>query len=97
MIYHVTTSEEWEQAQSTGAYEAASLSVEGFIHCSTEKQVDGVLQRYFAGKKDLVKLFIDESKLAAPLKYELAPSVNEAFPHVFGKINLDAVVAVDAI
>jgi len=43
IIYHVTTAEEWKAAQEKGVYEAASLKAEGFIHCSEEHQVAGVL------------------------------------------------------
>ena len=39
--------------------------------------------------------YINEEKLTAVLKYELAPSVNEAFPHIYGMLNLDAVVKVE--
>jgi uncharacterized protein (DUF952 family) len=94
IIYHVTTNEEWVIAQNKGFYEAPSLAIEGFIHCSTANQVQGVLERYFAGKNNLVKLVIDTIKLTHELKYELAPSVNQEFPHVFGTINLDAVIEV---
>lgn len=94
MIYHVTTAKEWKVAQEKGFYEAASLATEGFIHNSTENQVAGVLQRYFAGKTDLIKLVIDPAKLTHELKYELAPSLGEEFPHIYGPINLDAVVDV---
>lgn len=97
IIYHVTTKQEWILAQQNGFYEAPSLTIEGFIHCSTANQVAGVLERYFAGKTDLVKLVIDTNKLIHPLKYELAPSVNEEFPHIFGVINVDAVIAVEDI
>jgi uncharacterized protein (DUF952 family) len=92
VIYHVTTLESWQQAQEDGYYEAHSLSTEGFIHCSKAEQVAGVLQRYFAGQKNLVKLVIETSKLTAPLQYDLSPSLNETFPHVYGRINLAAVV-----
>jgi uncharacterized protein (DUF952 family) len=97
MIYHVTTNENWQKAIATGAYEAPSLHTEGFIHNSTAAQVQGVLERYYAGQTNLVLLHIEESKLTAELKYELAPSINEKFPHIFGKINLDAVVEVEEI
>jgi uncharacterized protein (DUF952 family) len=90
-IYHITSEKEWKEAQQTGWYEAPSLKVEGFIHCSTETQVEGVLQRYYAGKTNLVKLVIDPLHLSYPLKYERSPSVNELFPHVYGVINVDAV------
>ena len=97
MIYHVTTKANWEEAVENGAYITPSLATEGFIHNSTESQVAGVLQRYYAGQKDLVLLHIAEEKLTAELKYELAPSVNEMFPHIFGAINFDAVVDVEKI
>lgn len=97
LIYHITTKTEWENAKAKGSYEAPSLHTEGFIHCSEVHQVQGVLERYYSGKKDLVKLVIDTQKLSVPLKYELAPSVNENFPHVYGEINIDAVVEVMTI
>jgi uncharacterized protein (DUF952 family) len=91
-IYHITSMEEWKLAIMKGYYEAPSLAIEGFIHCSTESQVEGVLNRYYSGKTNLVKLEIDTTLLTHPLKYELAPSIQEEFPHVFGVINIDAVI-----
>ena len=97
VIYHVTTKQEWNAAKEKGFYVAASLRVEGFIHCSEAKQVDGVLQRYYPGKKNLLKLVIDTEKLESPLKYELAPSIKENFPHIYRPINLDAIIEVQKI
>ena len=97
MIYHVTNKNEWELALKKGFFDEPSLYTEGFIHNSTESQVNGVLERYYKDQTDLLLLHIDESKLVAELKYELAPSVNELFPHVFGNINLDAVVQITDI
>ena len=95
MIYHITTKLEWEHALSIGKYEAASLQNEGFIHMSHEHQIEGVLARYFQGKTDLVKLTVDETKIIAEIKNELSPSLQEPFPHIYGAINLDAVVDVE--
>jgi uncharacterized protein (DUF952 family) len=97
LIYHVTTRQEWNAAKEKGYYTTPSLQTEGFIHCSEEQQVEGVLKRYFQGKRELLKLLIDTEKLASELKYELAPSVNEIFPHVYGPINLDAVIDVEVM
>jgi uncharacterized protein (DUF952 family) len=93
-IYHITTKKEWEQAKKDGFYIAASLPIEGFIHCSKAEQVDGVLDRYYKESKDLVKLVINVTKLNHKLIYELAPSVNQEFPHIYGSINIDAVIDV---
>ncbi len=97
MIYHITTLIAWQAAKEKGSYEAPSLALEGFIHMSESSQVEGVLERYYKGQKDLVKLCIDPNLLNHPLKYELAPSVNESFPHLYGPLNLDAVVSVEQI
>ena len=94
IIYHITTTDAWKFAKEVGYYEAESLVTEGFIHCSTAAQVAGTLERFFAGKTNLVKLIINPSKLTNELKYEVAPSLNIAFPHVYGVINLDAVIEV---
>jgi uncharacterized protein (DUF952 family) len=91
IIYHVTTAAEWKAAQEKGRYESASLANEGFIHCSQDEQVKGVLERYFSGKKDLVKLVIDTGKLSSPFIYEWSPSTADTFPHIYGPINLEAV------
>ena len=97
MIYHVTRKEDWAKALSNGFYEAASLKTEGFIHTSSVNQITGVLERYFENEKELVLLHIDENKLTSPVKYQLAVSVQEIFPHVFGTINLDAVVKTEML
>jgi uncharacterized protein (DUF952 family) len=91
MIYHVTTLAQWQQAQQQGFYEAASLATEGFIHASRAGQVAAVLERYYKHETGLVLLHIDEVRLTSPLTYELAPSVNEEFPHIYGPLNTDAV------
>jgi uncharacterized protein (DUF952 family) len=91
-IYHITTTGAWEQALLEGAYTADSLAIEGFIHCSTADQVAGVLDRYYKGQTNLVKLTIDKSKVTSPLIFELATSINEVFPHIHGPINVSAVV-----
>jgi uncharacterized protein (DUF952 family) len=96
-IYHITTKREWEEAQQAGHYDSATLATEGFIHCSTERQVAGVLDRYFQDKTNLVKLTIEKAKVERPLIFELATSIDEVFPHIHGALNLDAVVEVTEI
>ena len=81
-------------AQQQGFYEAPSLKDEGFIHCSLEHQVAGVLERYYKNQTDLVKLVIDTDKLTSKFIFEWSPSTADTFPHVYGVINTEAVVDV---
>ena len=92
IIYHVTTRAQWEHAKLEGAYSHPSLSAEGFIHCSQEEQVAGVLERYFAGQTDLLRLSIDTDKLIPRWVFEWSPSTHDSFPHIYGPINVDAVI-----
>lgn len=96
MIYHVVTIPNWQNALELGYYEAPSLATEGFIHASMREQVAGVIDRYYKNQDDLLVLHIDEGKLEAVHIFEMAPSVNEEFPHIYGRINLDAVVDITA-
>ena len=91
-IYHIVLPEVWA-AFDGDLYEAESLGIEGFIHCSFAEQLDGVLQRYYSGSESVVLLEIDSDKLTSKLVNE--PSTNnEIYPHIYGPINRDAIVGV---
>ena len=94
MILHIAKRTRWEEAARAGEYEAASLRDQGFIHCSTPDQVVPVADFLFAGQSGLVLLCIDERQLDAEVRYENLEGGQELFPHVYGSINLDAVVDV---
>ena len=96
MIYHIVTRADWDRQANEAAYEAASLQTEGFIHLSTKEQVAGVLERYYQNVPDLLLLQVDPDRLVHSLRYEAATN-NELFPHLYGKLNKDAVVTVEAL
>ncbi|RZI84569.1 MAG: DUF952 domain-containing protein [Microbacterium sp.] len=97
LIYHLALVSDWEAAQAAGDYRVSSLGVtleqEGFLHASRADQWEGVKQRYYSDVTDpLVLLVIDPARLTAPLVVEEAPGSGETFPHIYGPLNLDAVV-----
>ncbi|HSM72106.1 MAG TPA: DUF952 domain-containing protein [Anaerolineales bacterium] len=102
MIFHIADREDWEAAQAQDEYTHESLGTEGFIHCSTLAQVIPVANLYYKGESGLVLLAIEPTLLSSTLKWEPPaegtppPGVPEGdqFPHVYGPINLDAVVNV---
>ncbi len=95
IIYHITTPEAWRDVQGNDEYSAASLETEGFIHCSTADQVQRSLNRFYSEVPEAIVLAIDPILLTAELKYE--PAHDELFPHIYGTLNLDAVVAYDVV
>jgi uncharacterized protein (DUF952 family) len=93
LIYHITTTQAWQAAQVSGAYRADSLDREGFIHASLPDQVRATANRYYHGLTDLVLLEIDETLVKPEIRFEKA-AIGETFPHIYGPLNLDAVIRV---
>jgi uncharacterized protein (DUF952 family) len=94
-LVHICPRLDWLAAQAAGVYRATSLESVGFIHCSRPEQAPGVLQRFFAGDSDLLLLWIDPQQLQAELRWEQADG--DLFPHLYGELNLDAVVRVETL
>ena len=100
MICHITTHTAWAAAQASGQFLSPEFDQHGFIHCSTPDQVVLVANALFRGRLDLVLLVIDEALLESPVRWEPPDSKERlpgftqdvVFPHVYGPINLDAVV-----
>jgi uncharacterized protein (DUF952 family) len=98
VVFHIAARDEWQVALAAGAYRTGSLDAAGFIHCSTAVQVAGTANRLFAGRTDLVLLFIDGERLDVALRYEpVADPPGAVFPHVFGPIDVAAVFEVVAL
>ncbi|OIO91083.1 MAG: hypothetical protein AUK02_00330 [Anaerolineae bacterium CG2_30_58_95] len=94
-ILHITSRTSWLAAQNSGSYAADTLASEGFIHCSTREQVLRVANALFAGQRGLVLLVVDLRRLRPEVRWEPgADRPDELFPHVYGPINLEAVVEV---
>jgi uncharacterized protein (DUF952 family) len=94
VIYHLTTVEEWEDAQDKGSYEPPSFQREGFIHCSTADQLDALIKRNFQEHENLVKLVIDPTRLTQRLQYDRDETLQQDFPHIYGPLNIEAVTQI---
>jgi len=97
-IYHVAFREEWESAEAEGEYRMSTrgltLDEVGFVHCARRGQVEKVANTFYRGATDLVLLEVDRERLRADVFEEVPDGEDEAFPHVYGPLNVDAVVAV---
>ena len=92
LIYHIVLPEVWD-AFDAGIYRVQTLENEGFIHCSFAHQLDAVIRRYYSGTDSIVVLEIETERLMSRVLNE--PSTgNEIYPHIYGPINVDAVVSV---
>ena len=94
LILHIISRSRWATAAATGFYLADSLNKEGFIHCSTPEQVLSPANALYRGQKELVLLCIDPDRVQMPVVYEDCYDTGQAFPHIYGPLNVDAVVNV---
>jgi uncharacterized protein (DUF952 family) len=96
VIFHIALATDWEQAQRDGQYTMSTrgrtLAEEGFIHASTAAQVPLVAAAYYRDAPDLVLLVIDTERVGPELRYEQVPGQPDPYPHIYGPLNLDAVL-----
>jgi uncharacterized protein (DUF952 family) len=92
LIIHLCPRQAWEEANKRGDYRADSLESEGFIHCSRPEQILQVANHYYQGLPDIVLLWIDPPKVKPEIRWE--QSGEDIFPHIYGPLNLEAVVGV---
>ncbi len=93
-IVHVTTERALEAAQETGWLRAESLSTQGFVHCCSPAQLAGVLERFFADTADPLALTLDTDRISARIVDEGADDGAGVFPHVYGPIEVGAIVEI---
>ena len=98
MIYHLALDADWSQVQDGArGYRISSIGRSlddvGFIHCSFENQLRRVADTYYRGRTDVVLLSIDETKVTSPIREENTEGGTDRYPHIYGPLNVDAVVS----
>ena len=98
-IFHIATVDDWQAALLAGDYRVStlggSLADEGFIHASRSRSGRRCPGRLYADPGlRLVLLEIDPAALEVELRLEVPPGAEAAFPHIYGPLPIDAVVAV---
>ena len=98
-VFHLALLRDWEAARLAGDYRVSTLGrtleEEGFVHTSRQHQVQGVRDAYYGDVAEpMVLLEIDPALLTSALVLEVPPGADEAFPHVYGPVDVAAVVAV---
>jgi uncharacterized protein (DUF952 family) len=90
-LFHLTSASEWAAARESGEVVPGGYATEGFVHCATAAQIEGVFERYYSAMPDPTLLRIDPAKLGdLEIKWEGDP---EPFPHVYGPLPVAAVAA----
>jgi uncharacterized protein (DUF952 family) len=91
ITYHMVAAEDYDPAAAE--YLPAAFSDEGFIHTTrTPALLAEVANRYYRDdRRPYLLLTIDLDCLAVPWRYDAA---GEDYPHLYGPLNRDAVIAI---
>ena len=99
-IFHIAFADQWEAAKAAGSYRWSTRGQSlddgaAFIHCSHADQVAMVANSFYADVTESLRLLvIDVELLVSALCDEDLDAVGISFPHLYGPLNLDAVVDV---
>jgi uncharacterized protein len=103
-MLHLIPESEWVEVQINGWIAPLSLEAEGFVHCTDgDDMMLGVANRFYTSFTETVlALTLDELRLSAVVTREppahpdgrTAQPGEPLFPHVYGPVEVSAVVAV---
>ena len=94
--FHLVPEAVWTAADPDLPYEAGSLAVEGFIHCTDGVAALGeTFDRFYAADaRPFLALTVDLDALDAPWRYDVPDS---PYPHIYGPVRREAILLVDRI
>lgn len=93
LAYKILTADQMAALERDGVFAGAPVDLaDGYIHLSALDQLQGTIDKHFAGQDGLWLAAIDLAALGDAVKWE--PSRGGAlFPHIYGTLPLDAVTA----
>lgn len=90
--FKIFTAGQWEAFVRDRRFAGAPVDLaDGYIHMSTATQLQGTLDKHFAGQSGLVIAEIDLVRLGDAVRWEVSRG-GELFPHLYGALVFDAVL-----
>lgn len=89
--FHLVPEPVWGAAAPDEPYAAASLTTEGFIHCTDGVDALGVTfdRHYGTDERAFLALTLDLDALEVPWRYDVPGS---PYPHIYGPIRRSAIL-----
>ena len=93
LAYHGTTKKYFDSLDPAQPYVPEPYASEGFIHTTEGREAASItLTKYYkASGEPWVVLYIDKDRVTSPVRYD---DPAEVFPHIYGPLNRDAIIAV---
>ena len=90
--FKIFTAEQWAEFQAEGIFLGAPVDLaDGYIHLSAADQLQGTLDKHFAGQDGLVIAEVDLAALGDTVKWEVSRG-GALFPHIYGRLPMAAII-----
>jgi uncharacterized protein (DUF952 family) len=91
--YKILTGDQMTELEHKGSFAGALVDLaDGYIHLSAADQLQGTLDKHFAGQDGLWLAAVDLEALGAAVKWEISRG-GARFPHLYAALPLSAVIA----
>ncbi len=95
--FKILTAGQWAQFKADGIFHGAPVDLaDGYIHLSAADQLQGTLNKHFAGQSGLVIAEVDLATLGSMVKWEVSRG-DALFPHIYGPLPMSAVFGWQAV
>jgi uncharacterized protein (DUF952 family) len=90
--FKILTAGQWARFRADGVFHGAPVDLaDGYIHLSAADQLQGTLDKHFAGQTGLVIVEVDLAALAGTINWEVSRG-GALFPHIYGPLPMTAVI-----
>lgn len=90
--FKIFTAAQWAQFEADGVFQGAPVDLaDGYIHLSAKDQLQGTLEKHFAGQADLVIAEVNLAYLADTIRWEVSRG-GALFPHIYGTLPMESIV-----
>lgn len=92
--FKIFTADQWAQFTADGVFHGAPVDLaDGYIHLSAQDQLQGTLDKHFAGQAGLVIAEVDLLALGEAIRWEVSRG-GALFPHCYAPLPMAAVLRV---
>jgi beta-hydroxylase len=90
--FKIFTTAQWAQFEADGVFHGAPVDLaDGYIHLSATDQLQGTLDKHFAGQDGLVIAKVNLAQLGETIIWEESRG-GALFPHIYGPLPMDAII-----
>lgn len=87
----------YEKIKDRSIFGESLICDKGFIHACFKEQFHLIAPRFKGSEENYIVMEIDIDRLISEVRLEFSSSLKQDFPHIYGKINKEAVVDVKSL